>query len=73
MGENVPIIIAAKLMKKSQQYIRICLQRNILPIGIAEKMPGSTRYNYYISPKLLSNYTGIPIKTITKEVINYRI
>lgn len=73
MGENVPIIIAAKLMKKSQQYIRICLQRSILPIGIAEKMPGSTRYNYYISPKLLSDYTGIPINVITKEVINYRI
>lgn len=55
---------AAFLMNKSEQFLRVCLQRGTLPIGNAEKMPGSTRYNYYISPKLFSDYTGIPIKQI---------
>lgn len=55
---------AAFLMNKSEQFLRVCLQRGTLPIGNAEKMPGSTRYNYYISPKLFSDYTGISIKQI---------
>lgn len=64
---KVSIEKAAKLMNKSQQYLRISLQRGTLPIGNAEKMPGSTRYNYYISPKLFSDYTGIPLKQIEES------
>ncbi len=63
MGK-VTIKKAALLMNKSEQFLRICLQRGSLPIGNAERMPGSSRYNYYISPKLLSDYTGIPINQI---------
>lgn len=61
---NVSIKRASELTGKSQQFIRICLQRGTMPIGNAEKMPGSRRYNYYISPKLLSDYTGIPLNKI---------
>ncbi len=68
MGVNVPIKIAARLMNKGQQYIRISLQRGSLPIGNAEKMPGKEKYDYYISPKLLSDYTGISIENIIEEV-----
>ena len=63
MGK-VTIKKAALLMNKSEQFLRICLQRGSLPIGNAERMPGSSRYNYYISPKLLSDYTGIPVNQI---------
>ena len=63
MGK-VTIKKAALLMNKSEQFLRICLQRGSLPIGNAERMPCSSRYNYYISPKLLSDYTGIPINQI---------
>lgn len=62
--KNVSIQRAAELMGKSQQFIRVCLQRGTLPIGNAEKMPGSTKFNYYISPILFSNYTGVPIEEI---------
>lgn len=56
--EKVSVKRAAELMGKSCQFIRIGLQRNLLPIGTAvETRPG--RYSYYISPKLLSDYTGI--------------
>ncbi|MBQ8299482.1 MAG: hypothetical protein IJX99_06435 [Clostridia bacterium] len=61
---NVSIQRAAELMGKSQQYIRICLQRGSLPIGNAERMPGKSKFNYYISPKLFSEYTGIPVEKI---------
>lgn len=66
MGK-VTIKKAALLMNKSEQFLRICIQRGSLPIGNAEKMPGSSRYNYYISPKLLSDYTGIPLKQIEES------
>ena len=53
---NISVKKAAEIMGKSQQFIRIGLQRGILPFGSAVKM--SSEYTYYISPKLFSEYTG---------------
>lgn len=50
---------AAELMGKSQQFVRLGLQRGILPIGNAVKL--SSIWTYYISPKLFEQYTGIKI------------
>lgn len=49
---------AARLMDKSEMFVRIGLQRGILPIGTAIKLNGK-HYTYYISPKLFKDYTGI--------------
>mgnify|MGYP003179682127 CR=1 FL=1 len=58
-GENVPVTVAAEVMGKDQQFIRLALIRGLLPIGIAMKIDESNnRYNYYISPKLFWEYTG---------------
>lgn len=51
---RVSVAEAARRMGVSQQFIRIGLQRNILPIGYAVKM--SDRYTYYISEKKLNEY-----------------
>lgn len=56
--ERISIKKAAEILNKSQQFVRVGLQRRSLPIGIAEKMPNSTRFTYYISPKLLEDFTG---------------
>lgn len=53
---NVKICEVAKLMGKSEQFVRIGLQRGLLPIGTAIKT--GTKYSYYISPKLLEEYIG---------------
>lgn len=53
---NISVKEAAKLMGKSEMFIRIGLQRDILPIGNALKL--SSKYTYYISPKLLEEYIG---------------
>lgn len=45
-------------MDKSEMFVRIGLQRGILPIGTAITLNGK-RYTYYISPKLFKDYTGI--------------
>lgn len=57
---NITVKQVAKALNKSEQFIRIAIQKGILPIGTAVKKNG--RYNYYISPKKLYEYTGIKIK-----------
>ncbi len=63
MKGNITIKEAAKLMNKSEMFVRIGLQRNLLPIGTAIKMNESSRYTYHISPKLLKEYLGDEICT----------
>lgn len=45
---------AARILNVSQQFIRIGLQQQRLPIGTAVKM--STRWTYHISEKKLYEY-----------------
>ena len=53
---------AARLMGKGPQYVRIRMQRGLLPIGIADKTKiDGQKHDYYISPKLFQDYTGIKL------------
>lgn len=47
---------AAKLLGKSEQFVRIGLQRGILPFGYAVKM--SSKWTYYISDHKMSECLG---------------
>ena len=59
MNKQISVKEAAKIMGKSEQFVRVGLQRGILPIGTAMKMGrNSTVYTYYISPKLFKDYVG---------------
>ena len=51
---RVTVAEAARRLGVSQQFIRIGLQRKILPFGCAVKM--SDRFTYHISEKLLNEY-----------------
>lgn len=62
-GENIPVIVAAKIMKKDQQFIRQGMIQGILPIGTAFKKEGSSQYDFYISPRLFWEYTGFQYKS----------
>lgn len=50
----------AKLLGKSPQFVRVGLQRNILPFGYAIKM--STVWTYHISEVKVYEYLGKEIK-----------
>ena len=52
--ERVKIREAAELLGVSQQFIRIGMQRNQLPIGTAVKL--SSRWTYYIPRERLNAY-----------------
>ena len=68
-GRNIPVKEVAKLMGKDQQFIRQGIINGKLPIGTAFKKTivdprwneekESSQYDFYISPKLLWEYTGI--------------
>ncbi|MBU4438208.1 MAG: helix-turn-helix domain-containing protein [Acetobacterium sp.] len=55
--KSVTVKEAAELLGKSEQFVRVALQRGILPIGVALKTDESNRrYNYHISRKKLNEY-----------------
>ena len=68
-GKNVPVKEVAKLMGKDQQFVRQGIINGKLPIGTAFKKTiidkkwnqekESSEYDFYISPRLLWEYTGI--------------
>lgn len=49
---------AAWLMGKSVKFVQQGLQQKVLPIGAAVELDHYV-WDYYISPKLFSDYTGI--------------
>lgn len=55
-NRNIKVSDAARILGKSEQFVRIGLQRNLLPIGTAIQM--SNKWTYHISPKLLQEYVG---------------
>ncbi len=60
MAGNIKVEKAAVIMGKSQQFVRIGLQRGLLPFGTAIKM--SSMWTYHISPKLFYDYVGLEFK-----------
>lgn len=55
--KNVPVDMAAKMLGKSRQFIRVSLQRGIAPFRFAVKVSGE-QFSYHISPKKLEEYIG---------------
>lgn len=65
MSKSISVSEAAKILGKSPQFVRVGLQRNILPIGVAVQM--SSKWTYHISPKLLSEYVGKDEKVVNEH------
>ena len=52
---------AAKALGKSQQFVRVALQRGIAPFGFAVKVTGE-KWSYHISQKRFEEYTAASIE-----------
>lgn len=55
--KNVSVAQAAKILGKSEQFVRVALQTGTAPFGFAAK--NKTIWSYHISPKKLTEYTNI--------------
>ena len=60
---------AARLMGKSEMFVRMGLRNGTFKFGIAQKMPNSSKYTYYICPKQFYEYLGINSLQGKKAVI----
>jgi transcriptional regulator with XRE-family HTH domain len=54
--KNVSVEQAAKMLGKSEQFVRVALQMGTAPFGFADK--NKTVWSYHISPKKLNEYIG---------------
>lgn len=55
---NMPVTLAARLMKKSKGWVEKGLQDGVFPWGYAVKLK---QWSYWISPAKFTEYTGINI------------
>lgn len=62
--KKITVETAARLMGKSTLFVREAMRQGKLPIGIAEQMPGSVKWSFYISPKLLADYLGVSVEVV---------
>jgi hypothetical protein len=51
---------ASEKMGVSPQFVRVGLQRGVLPFGVAVKL--SSRWTYYINPKQFNEYMRIRVE-----------
>ncbi|TGE35922.1 hypothetical protein E4K67_22665 [Desulfosporosinus fructosivorans] len=58
--KGITVREASEILGKSDQFVRIGLQRGILPFGSAVKL--STKWTYYISPDRFYEYVGKGVK-----------
>ncbi len=59
---------AAMILNVSPQFVRIAMQQEKLPIGVAVKM--SSIWTYHISEKLLQEYSGKDVEQEIKKIRN---
>ena len=62
---RVSTAIAARILDKSEDFVRWGLQQGRLPIGSAVQT-GPKRWSYHVSPKLLADYSGLAIEDICR-------
>lgn len=64
---NLSIAEAARLMNKCPQYVRIGIQRKLLPFGTA--IPGPNGKNsYHISPAKFNDYMGAEVVKLDESM-----
>ncbi len=56
--EKLTTIDVAKILHKSEEFIRYGLVTGALPFGVAIKLPKKKKYNYFINPKQFWEYVG---------------
>lgn len=66
--QKITVKRAAQLLGKSELFVRECIKNGSLPIGTATQLPGSSRWAFSISPKLLADYLGCSVSALYEGV-----
>lgn len=65
---KITTAMAASIMGKSDLFVREGMRRGELPIGTAMQLPGSKRWNFFISPPMLAEYLGVELSDLLQMV-----
>lgn len=63
MKQNITVSRAAEIIGKSEMFVRIGLQRGLLPFGTAIKL-SPNRYTYLIPRAALADYLHISVEEL---------
>jgi hypothetical protein len=69
---KIPVIVAARLLGISADFLRWSLRQDKTDLGWAIRREGSTRWDYYIDQQELAKMAMVTIKDIRKAVELYR-
>lgn len=69
---NISTAEAAKLMEKNPLFVREGMKRGEIEIGTAMQMPGSAKWNFYISPPALAHYLGVSLDALGSMIEDIR-
>jgi hypothetical protein len=61
---KVTVKEAAHILERSEQFVRIGLQRNLLPFGFAMKRTGARKFDYFINPSQFAAYCGVTLSDL---------
>ena len=64
---NVPVKTAARLMQKSEMFVRMGLRSGALPFGVAIHASSKKTWAYHISPAKFADYMGIEPAALAAE------
>lgn len=56
MDKTISVKECARMLNKSEQFVRVGLQQKVLPFGYAVKM--SSKWTYHISKQKVIDYLG---------------
>lgn len=69
---KIPVIVAARLLGISADFLRWSLRQDKTDLGWAIRRDGSKRWDYYIDQRELAKMAMVTIKDIRKAVELYR-
>lgn len=68
IGKKITTAQAGALMGKGALFVREGMRRGELDLGTAMQLPGSEKWNFFISPPKLAEYLGISIPELWEAV-----
>lgn len=69
---KIPVVVAAKLLNISADFLRWSLRQDKTDLGWAIRRDGSKRWDYYIDQQTLARMAAVTLQDVRRAVESYR-
>ena len=69
---KIPVIVAARLLGISADFLRWSLRQDKTDLGWAIRRDGSKRWDYYIDQHTLARMAAVTLQDVRRAVESYR-